>query len=92
MKPGLQESEPGSKQFGLETETLTKQHHQWLKKNPKKSIPLPLGVREPAQSWRLRFLTVIFSQGPLWGFADQTNRAGSWSGAGKYRCLLKIGL
>lgn len=32
------------------------------KKNPKKSIPLPLGVREPAQSWRLRFLTVIFSQ------------------------------
>lgn len=32
MKPELRESKPGPKHFGSEAETLTKQHHQWLKK------------------------------------------------------------
>lgn len=58
------------------------------KKNP---IPLPLGVMDPAQSWRLRFAHCDIYPGASLGFANQTNRAGSWSDAGRYR-LLRIGL
>lgn len=91
MKPDLRESESGPKQFGWETETAKTASPVAKKKKKKAFLCFLVWWTQPrAGGWGL--LTVIFSQGPLWGFANQTNGAGLWSDTGEYRWLLRIGL